>query len=294
MINKDKIPRELRSLPTPFLRCLLDDQYDKGQSEFSTTQLIGAPQKTWLGSQGHEEVRTPTSVFYATLGTILHRILEDYAKEEEGEIAERRLYATIQGRVVSGCIDLYETSTRTVSDWKFIGGDQSAIKEEHRKQLLINGRLAELNDWEVEHLSITYFIRDWKMLQAIINPTAPQIGIKCFVIPYDREEAIKLLNTCVSEHIAATEGNPRECSLEEKWQDPPIYAVMKNGGKRAVNGGKCGSMAEAQSLIDKLGSGHHVQTRPATRTMCDYLCAFKAVCPQYRRESVDFETREEP
>lgn len=281
-MDKTKIPRELMSLPTPFLRCLLDDQYDKGDSEFSTTQLISPPQRTWIKEQGHEEIKTATSSFYAVLGTILHRVLQDYAREEEGEIAERRLYTEIQGRKVSGCIDLYETHTSTVSDWKFIGGVQKEIKDDHWKQLQINGRLAEIHGWEVNNVAITYFQRDWKTLQALVDPNYPKIGIQNLVVPYDQSAGINLLETTVADHVNAKNGKPRPCTELEKWQAPASYAIIKNGGKRAINGGVCSSLAEAN---DKMLPGHFIQHRPSERTYCLHFCNLKHACPQFQRES---------
>jgi hypothetical protein len=281
-MDKSKLPKELMSLPTPFLRLLLDNRYDKGDSEFSTTQLISPPQRTWIKAQGHEEVFSIISSYYAVLGTILHRVIEDYALPEEGEFAEQRIHTTIQDRKVSGCIDLYETDTRTVSDWKFVGGVQTEIKDEHLKQLQINGYLAELHGWTVNHVGIVYFQRDWKTLQALVDHTYPKSGIKPIIVDYDREHGIHLLETTVKEHIDAKNGNPRECTLSEKWQDPPTYAILKNGGKRAINGGLCSTLAEAH---EKMKPGHFIQHRPAQRTFCEFFCKLKHACPQYKRES---------
>lgn len=283
-MDKSKLPKELMSLPTPFLRCMLDNKYDGGTSEFTTTQLIGPPRKSHLKAQGNESLETPTGAYYSTLGTILHRILEDYSREDEGEIAERRLYAEIQGHTVSGQIDLYQRDLKCVSDWKFIGGEQTAIKPDHWKQLQINGRLAELNGWEVESVSICYFFRDWKMMQALQNPTYMQFGIKSFVVPYERDKAIALLDQCVKDHAEAKTGNPRDCSQEEKWEDPPTFAIIKNGGKRAISGGLCSTMAEAQ---EKLKPGHYIQSRKAVRKYCKLLCSYAHCCPQKQREDME-------
>jgi len=282
MIDKSKLPLELQSLPSPFLRLLLDDRYDKGDSEFSTTQLISPPQRTWIKEQGHKEDVSITSSYYAVLGTILHRVLEDYAREDEGEFAEKRIHTKIQGRKVSGCIDLYETHTRTVSDWKFIGGVQKEIKDDHLKQLQINGYLAELHGWEVNHVGIVYFQRDWKTLQALIDRTYPRWGIKPIVVDYDRDYGIHLLETTVKDHVDAKNGQPRDCTESEKWQDPATYAIFKVGGKRAINGGLCTSLSEAE---EKMKPGHFIQHRPAQRTFCEFFCKLKHACPQYKRES---------
>lgn len=289
MTDKSKIPRELMSLPTPFLRLLLDDRYEKGDSEYSTTELISPPQRTWIKAQGVEEISTPTSSFYAVLGTILHRVLQDYAKEDEGEIAERRLFNVINGHGVSGCIDLYETHTRTVSDWKFIGGVQTEIKEDHLRQLHMNGYLAEEAGWEVENVAITYYQRDWKTLQALIDPNYPKIGIKTIVVPYNRAEGIRLWETTVADHAAAKAGNPRDCTLSEKWQSPPTFALMKPGAKRASK--LCSTLDEAEK---EKKPGQIVQARPGERTFCLFFCKLSHGCLQFKRESAEINSREEP
>lgn len=275
-----KIPDELKSLPAPLMRALLDDKYDKGDSEFSVTQLLGPPQRTYLATK-HEEQKNIIGGFYALLGTVIHKILEEYSREEEGEIAEQRLHILVHGRKVSGQIDLMDMMNSTIFDYKFIGGYHEDMKEDHYRQLQMNGYLAEENKKKFDNVAIVYFMRDWSIMRAMSDPKYPSLPIYIHLKPYVREIGEREFNQRVLEHSAAADGKPRSCTREEKWQNDPTYALMKPGGKRARK--LCASREEAEELKkhDEI-----IEKRETQRVFCEMFCGFRNVCPQYARETL--------
>ena len=269
--------QQILSFPSPFARALSTDKYSKGNSQFSVTQLLSPPQRTFLKLR-HHEINSPYGGMMALLGTAIHNILEQNVRPELGERAEERLFTEFIGVKVSGQIDFYENAT--IMDYKVTGGIQEAAKREHYLQVQMNGLLARRNGWEVNNVGVMYFQRDWKQLQSLNNPGYPKTPFKSFVHPFEEEEALEAFQTTVSDHLAASLGKPRDCSKSEKWQKPDTYAVMKPGASRASR--VYDSLSEAE---DALKAGQIIQTRSSERTYCEHFCGLKHCCPQYRRES---------
>jgi len=271
----------LKSFPSPFIRALLKDKYEKGKSLFSTTQLISPPQRTWLG-KNHEKQENPYTMFHALMGTAIHSILEDNVDTENGEVAEERLhyeYPYLGGTIpISGQIDFYEN--KTVFDYKNTAGFQEKMKPEHRQQVQINGWLAEKNGYEVEHVSIVYLQRDWSYMRSTFDPTYPQTPFAIYVEPYDQDFAAKLIEKTVEDHWKAYNGSPRQCTPEEQWEKPSVYAIMSPGAKRASK--LCETLSEAEGLKKP---NQTVEIRKGEKTFCNSFCGFKDVCEQYKRES---------
>ena len=276
------ISKELHSFPSPFARAITRDHYDGGTSMFSDTTLISPPQRTYLKTLG-EEIRSPYGSFAAMLGTAMHHIIEQNIDEEAGEIAERRLYTTIDvggnNISVSGQIDHWEN--RTLSDYKLTGGVQDKMKDPHFLQVQMNGYLAECNDIPVDFVSVIYVQKDWSHLRSTFDPNYPQTPFKVYVHPFDRELAIRTFNTTTADHWNAKQGNPRPCTPDEQWRKSTTYALMKPDAKRASK--VCDTRAEAQELLKP---GQIIVERPGEATYCLHFCGFAHLCNQFKREQM--------
>jgi len=268
---------QLQSFPSPFIRAMQNNAYAKGDSQFSVTQLIGPPQRTWLGTK-HEKIETAYSSFAAFLGTAMHAVLEANVDTEQGEVAEERMHAVLCGAKVSGQLDLWEK--RCLSDYKTTRSSQDAMKPDHYTQVQANGYLATLNGYVVEHVAVVYIQMDWSYMQSTLNPNYPQSPFRTFVEDYNETVAIDFFNRAIPEHQAALAGKPRPCTREEKWQKDDAFALMKPGAKRASK--VCSTRAEAEELLKP---GQYIQERPGERTFCTNFCGFKDHCPQFRIES---------
>jgi hypothetical protein len=276
------ISRELHSFPSPFARAIMRDHYDGGTSMFSVTTLISPPQRTYLKTLG-EEIRSPYGSFAAMLGTAMHHIIEQNIDEEAGEIAERRLYTTIDvsgnNISVSGQIDHWEN--RTLSDYKLTGGVQDKMKEPHFLQVQMNGLLAERNDIPVDFVSVIYVQKDWSHLRSTFDPTYPQTPFKVYVHTFDRDLAVRTFQTTTSDHWNAKQGNPRPCTPDEQWRKPTTYALMKPDAKRASK--VCDTRGEAEQLLKP---GQVIVERPGEATYCLHFCGFAHLCNQFKREQM--------
>jgi hypothetical protein len=286
----------LKSFPTPFIRALTKSNYNKGHSLFSATQLISPPQRTWLG-KNHEKQENPYTMFHALMGTAIHSILEDNVDIENGEVAEERLHfnytpnpapnldpiwITEQGEIInipiSGQIDFYED--HTIFDYKNTAGFQDKIKEEHFKQVQINGWLAKQNGYEVEHVAVVYLQRDWSYMRSVVDPTYPQSPFQIYVAPFDENYAKALIDMKVHEHWQAWNGNPRPCTSEEQWERPSTYAVMSPGAKRASR--LCDTYEEAMEIKKP---NQTIEIRKGEKTFCRSFCGYSHCCRQFQIES---------
>ena len=280
------ISRELHSFPSPFARAIMKDHYDGGTSMFSVTTLISPPQRTWLKTQG-EEIRSPYGSFAAMLGTAMHHIIEQNIDEEAGEIAERRLYTTIEVEgnsiSVSGQIDHWENNT--LSDYKLTGGVQDKMKDAHYLQVQMNGLLAERNGIPVDHVSVIYVQKDWSHLRSTFDPNYPQTPFKVHVHSFDRELAVQTFQTTTTDHWNAKQGNPRPCTPDEQWRKETTYALMKPDAKRASK--VCDTRGEAEELLKP---GQIIVERPGEATYCLHFCGFSHLCPQFKREQMSKNT----
>lgn len=278
-MNKE-FERELHSFPSPFIRAIENSQYSKGESQFSVTQLLSPPQRTWL-SMNAEKHEDAYGAFMALLGTAMHSILEKNARADLGEIAELRLFHDFKigdsHITVSGQLDFYES--KTIYDYKLTGGIQDKAKPEHYMQAQMNGYLANSNHIETEHVAICYIQRDWSYMKKILNPTYPQSPFRIFIHEYDHDAAAESFKTTIGDHLTASMGKPRPCTLDEQWAKPDSFAIMKNGASRATK--LYDSLSEAE---EALKPGYYIQTRKGEKTYCENFCGFKHICSQYKAE----------
>jgi hypothetical protein len=72
-----------------------------------------------------------------------------------------------------------------------------------------------------------------------------------------------------------------ECSLEERWEDPPKFAVMKQGRKSAVK--LFDTREPAEAMVDELGHDkHYLEERPGEAKKCQGYCICCEFCHFYQ------------
>ncbi len=273
--------KQIESLPAPFARALAADEYTKGASDYTVTQLISPPQRTWLATQC-DPVKDEYASFMALLGTAIHSILEKYHRPEQGELAEIRNYAKINALgsevTISGQMDYW--ADNCLFDFKATGGVQEKAKDEHYKQVQMNAWLAMQNGIVCEYVGVVYFQRDWKYMQSKLDPSYPNTPIKIFVHPYDAKYAEELINSTVMAHHSASLGEPRSCSKDEQWAKGDTFAVKKPDSKRARR--VYDTIEEAEN---DQKAGEIIERRPGEKTFCLSFCGFSHICPQFKKES---------
>ena len=273
-------------LPDCVVAAVTSDSY-KCDSDISVTSLISAPRIYQLKKRHGEELEEDvTDMIYRLLGNNTHHILESISAQLEDVIAEKRYYGDFLGWSLSGQIDLYETKTGTLSDhkvtsvWSVLNG----VKPDFEKQLNIYAHLMRLNGVEgIKKLQIINYLRDWSKRKANDKGYAPcQVAVQEIKMR-DPAKVEQLINNRIKYHqeceVVPDDSLP-ECTPQERWARPTIFAVMKKGRKSALR--LCDSLPKAEAWISLNEKGDEIVVRPGENVRCMGYCNLTKFCNQYK------------
>lgn len=269
-------------LPEPFVGFAKADPYSKGEADYSVTELIDSPRISKLKTLHDDEIEEDvSSMVMALLGTAIHSILEDGAPPEC--IVEERLYMTVDGKTISGGIDLQtpDLDSFILSDYKSTAAATIKFnpdgKNEWVEQLNVYAALAEANGKLVSGLEVVAIIRDWTLSRASSDPEYPQQAIVRVPIPmWPGEMRDQYIRDRVAAHIK--EGLPL-CTDDERWKRDTTYAVMQGNYKRAKR--VCSTMAEAEEFAGNI-SNAHIDVRHGKNIRCENYCPASEFCEQWK------------
>lgn len=271
------------NLPLPLVQAVSNDPYDK-KADYSVTELIGPARIGALKRQHADELEEDAADrIWALLGQIGHTILERAASKE---LTEHRLYTTIDGKSVSGQLDLWykgdynaKVEQHTLIDYKFtsIWAVKDGLKPEWEQQCNLNALLCRENHIEVTKAEIVVIFRDWSVGEARRNPQYPQQQVQVMSVPLWLPSQQKaFLEARVKEHEDAKVKLP-QCTDEERWAKPAKWAVMKKGASRALK--LHDTHDEAMAHIAELTTGFAtIEHRPAVQTRCLDYCPVSNFC----------------
>ena len=95
------------NLPSPIVRAVENDPYNRGESDISVTQLIDSPLIRRLRIKHQNDIEEDvTDRIWSLLGQAVHSILERGADSPDVEGAEERIFTTENDYVLSGQYDL--------------------------------------------------------------------------------------------------------------------------------------------------------------------------------------------
>lgn len=283
------------NLPLPILNAVLDDEYDKGDSVLSVTQLISPPRIVLLQSLNADNLsvdiidRVP-----ALLGTAVHKIIEKGAKNLDNHIVEERLFLEVLGWKISGAVDLQIDNgdgTWAINDYK-VTSVYSVMDEkiEWIQQLNCYAYLSRaVHGRRITSLKIIAILRDWQRRQAEIKPDYPAGQVIAVDIPvWTDEQQEWFVKHRVALHQEAKKFvdiglQVPYCTNQERWLRGEAWAVMKEGRKSAVK--LYDNEEEARACAYNLGTGHSVEHRPGSAIRCaGNYCMVSQWCRQYQEE----------
>jgi hypothetical protein len=274
-----------------FVKAVTNDDYTKGDSKFSASDLIAPPKAVALERMHEADIVTDVADLMAIFrGHGLHRELERHANPNG--IAEERLYATLGGIKISMKPDHYDGDTRVLEDykstsvWAFKMGD----KPEWEQQLNIGAWFLHKYGFVVKGLAIQAILYDWNRNEARRNDDYPQSGFHTKPIkqwPIEKTEHFirNRLSMVDMACAAAEEGGPLpDCTPEERWQSATTWALIKKGNKRATK--VCDSHAQAVKYKEghKDGAKMEIIERPGEAKRCENYCDAAPWCEQYQSE----------
>lgn len=284
-------------IPETIVRAVADDEYDKGDSVLSVTQLISPPRIVILQDLNKDNLEVDViDRVPSLLGTAVHKIIEKGSKDIPGHIVEERLFATINGWKISGAVDLQIDNgdgTWAISDYK-VTSVYSVLsdKPEWEQQLNCYAHLARVaHGRNMTSLKIVAILRDWQRKQAEIKADYPQGQIVIVDIPvWTPEQQEAYVTDRVALHQAAqkavdTGSDLEYCTDQERWVRGESWALVKEGRKSAVR--LYDNETEASEAAAAAGAGHSVQHRPGSAVRCaGNYCMVSSWCRQWQEELV--------
>lgn len=282
-------------IPETIVRAIADDEYDRGDSVLSVTQIISPPRIVLLQDLNKDNLESDViDRVPSLLGTAVHKIIEKGAKDLPNHIIEERLFATINGWKISGAVDLQIDNgdgTWAINDYK-VTSVYSVLsdKPEWEQQLNCYAYLARLaHGRNITSLKIIAILRDWQRKQAEIKADYPQGQIAVVDIPvWTPEQQEAYVTGRVALHQAArkavdTGSDLDYCTDQERWVRGESWALVKEGRKSAVR--LYDNETEANEAAAAAGNGHSVQHRPGSAIRCaGNYCLVSAWCRQWQEE----------
>ncbi len=232
------------NLPESFVNFARNDKYSKGKSDISVTTLIDSPRVRLLREANSADLTSDAAdMIWPLFGTAVHHILES-SKNDKGVTLEERLYADVNGWVLSGAVDHQKTDGKTISitDYK-VTSVWSVIygKIEWEQQLNCYAFLAQKNKgMKVKSLQICAILRDWNRREAERKEEYPKAPVVLIDIPiWPDTKRIEYIKERIAMHQDAQvdydlSGGFPPCSDEERWKRGEAWAVKKKGLKRAM------------------------------------------------------------
>jgi hypothetical protein len=277
------------NIPEPLYQHALKDGYSKGRSDYSVTEIISAPRVQILRRKHWNEMTEDVAdTLWRMLGTALHSVAE--RSQVENHTSEERLFVDVDGITLSGAIDLQreEDGAIEITDYKFTSVySLKSIKPEWEQQQNIYAWLVEkVKGQKVSGIRICAILRDWTRREADNSATYPQAPIQVVDIPlWGAEKTEQYVKERVELHrqakVSADWGDDLPlCSDEDRWVRPTVFAVKKEGGKRAIKLFEIKSDAEALAKDTPKG---YVEERVGESVRCTQnYCGVNQWCSQYQ------------
>lgn len=270
-------------VPDVIWKAASNDKYNRGLSDISVTQLIDAPQIARLREAHHAEIEQDVADrMWSLLGTAVHSLLE---QAEENCITEERLFTKSAGLVVSGAIDVQEMlpdGTVGIMDFKVTSVTSVMYgKKSWEDQLNCYAHLVrESKGLAVSRLQICAILRDWKRADTIRDSRYPASPITVVDIPlWNPDKASNYFLERAALHAQAIGGEVAPCEVEDRWERPTKWAVIKGKNKRATR--TFDTESAAKEFADSIGG--RVDIRPGEPVRCaQNYCQVAQFCPQYK------------
>lgn len=270
------------------LSVLTKDPYVK-VGDFSTTELIAAPQRVILQKRYDDLLTIDASdLIYAQRGHAMHKLMES-ATLKKGDWQEKRLTMTINGKVISGTVDLY-VDGGTVVDWKETSTHalNRGTKPEWIAQVNIYAELVRQAGYPVNKGEIWILFRDHMKRKAQMDYTYPEIVYKLIDIPLwtprDTMQYIKDRITAHTINNILPDHELMPCTDAEMWSKPIEYKVRKGTNKRSSKNATTMEEAEKYMSKHKDKAKMKIETWPGERVRCENssYCLVRDFCHQYK------------
>lgn len=286
-------------LPAPMFEALTWDTYTKGDSDFSTTELLKSPRARLLAKRHEDEIVVDASEnLWVLMGRAVHDVLEKACKRLGAKfdgMSEERLFLKIKlpdGRevTISGEFDLLyrDGESLVLADYKVTGcyglimeKKRGFVKLDWEIQLNIYRWLLHKHGFEVDRLEIGAILRDWMESKVGTEdyPVSPIVVLPVKVWTFEETEAFVLERLKLHMDAKETEDDYLpSCTAEERWERGEKWAVMEKGKKRANK--LCDSAKDAEYFVKEIGKTAYVEHRAGQSIKCQRYCYGMPFCSQ--------------
>ena len=277
------------NIPQTFMNVLDRPTYSKGKAHLSVTQLLNSPKIVALTKKFEDEIEQDASdMVWSIFGSAVHNILEH--GKDENHIVEQRIHKEYEGWHISGAIDLQVVNNAgiDVKDYKTTT-IWAVMNEKVEWEIQLNiyaGLVEDVKKIPVTSVGIVAIIRDWNRRESTTREGYPEAPIKELPIRlWSKEERDAFISNRIALHSACefaleTDGELPDCTPEEMWEKPTVWAVKKIGNKRAHSLYETPELAIA--AMTDLGDKYDVEVRKGERTRCINFCPVNTWCTQYQ------------
>ena len=280
--NKHGLPDTLMALAT-------SDNYSKGDADYSVTEIISPARIARLRRKHYTQMTQDVSdMMWQLLGSALHVVAEK--GQTEGYITEERLYAEIDGVILSGAIDIQKVTPQgiEITDYKFTSAwslrqDKFELDAQQNIYAYLVRRAKKL---PVTKVQICALVRDWSRREAVIKPSYPQSPIVVIDLKmWTNEETEKYIRERLNAHRdskVSADWNEElpPCDESERWSRDTQYAVKREGRKTAIRVLDNAEAAEAMAIEEK----GYVEVRKGESVRCTgNYCGVNEWCSQYQQ-----------
>ena len=251
------------NLPQVFVDIAQEDYtYKKG--EYSVTELLKGIREIRLTREHYHEIEVDVSnMSNLIFGNAVHHLLE---LKDTHNVTEKKLKVKVGDKWLKGRFDAYDSETYTLIDYKTASSYKikKGMFEDWRKQGLMYAWLCKQNGIYVDKVQFIVMIKDWKARDEI----SPIYVYEFKVLTLDLREIEEWIK---ARFLLLDTDTP--CTETERWTTPTKYAVMKNGGKRAL---------KVYNNKEDCVGGDYIETRLGTDKKCESYCDVKQWCKYYK------------
>jgi len=280
----------IKNIPEGIYQRVLANVQKPDPDILRVTELINPPLIKRLTLEHWDELNPLASEFlWSLLGSAVHAEL---AKAGGNTLIEHRVTKEVFGITLSGAIDRYEIDIKTIADYKCtsVWAILLGLKSEWESQLNLYKFLLESEGHEVNQLKIHAILRDWQVGKSMQKgyPPAPFTTLD---VPMWSKSTV---NRYINERIFIHNAKPLPCTMKERWQDSPCFAIMQKGRKKAVKASYKDENGEKQFITNKVMAESfmaminkpnlYVEERPSIAKRCKWYCLVRNVCP-YNEEN---------
>lgn len=278
--------------PEALVKAVENDTYNRGDSDYSVTQLLKPPRMVALEHQLTGELTDDVEDrLWSLYGQCVHTILE---RANLTDLVEKRFKVSLDTpfgkKTVSGQIDsLSLDNTGRLTDWKFTTSwkfmqnkppDPDYVSQLNMQKYVIENDPEHHGKYKVKSARIVGLLRDWSKLEARRSPDSyPQKQVIPMPIPLWDDaltKAFMVERICLMEKAKI---ELPECSPEERWAKQDIWAVMK--GDRAIRMGLCFDEKRAGEM-QRANPGTRIEFRPGQSPRCEAYCSVSDFCTQFK------------